>query len=130
MLIIEPVQNKDEQERICEACSVNYKPEFLAYSAKEDDKLLGVLQFRLNGEYGEIYDLANAVGVDDRDALVIMGRAALNFIDLCGVGKAKIFGCGEKLPRLLEFALNKNNEFELDLEGYFTAPCQREKNMI
>lgn len=129
MLIIKPIQNKCEQEEICKACGVDYKPEFLAYSAKEDELLLGVVQFRLNGECGEIYDLKNADGVDDVEALIIMGRAALNFIDLCGIKKAKMFGGEKKLPYLLEFELNKNNEFELDLEGYFISPCQREKKI-
>lgn len=129
MLIIKPIQNKDEQEAICKACEVAYKPEFLAYSAKEDDTLLGVAQFKLNGEYGEIYDLKNAKGVDDVEALIIMGRAALNFIDLCGVKKAKMFTGEKKLPYLLEFELNKNEEFELDLTGYFISPCQREKKI-
>lgn len=129
MLIIKPIQNKDEQEEICISCGVDYKPELLAYSAKEDEQLLGIAQFRLNGEYGEIYDLKNAEGVDDVEALIIMGRATLNFIDLCGIKKAKMFTVDKKLPYLLEFEPNKNNEFELDLTGYFISPCQREKKI-
>lgn len=129
MLIIKPIQNKNEQEEICKVCGVDYKPELLAYSAKEDETLLGIAQFRLNGEDGEIYDLKNADGVDDVEALIIMGRAALSFIDLCGIKRAKMFTGDKKLPYLLEFELNKDDEFELDLEGYFVSPCEREKKI-
>jgi hypothetical protein len=86
MLIIKPIQTKEEQEEICRSCGIGFDPDCLAYSARENGgKLLGVSQFRILGEYAVIYDLANAAGVDDFEALVIMGKAALEFIRRCGI---------------------------------------------
>ena len=91
MLEIKPVQTKEEQNKICGACGIAFDPDCFAYSAVEDgEKLLGVAQFRIFGGCGIIYDLANADGIDDLEALILTGKTALNFIDSCGIKKAVI----------------------------------------
>ena len=110
MLEIKPIQTKEEQRDICQLCGVGFDPDCLAYGAKENGKLLGVAQFRILGEYAVVYDLANAVGVYDTEALVITEKATLNFIDLCGIK---------------EVILKNGNR--INLEGYFESPCQKNK---
>ena len=132
MLEVKPIQTKEEQKEICGLCGVEFDPDYLAYGAKENQKLLGVSQFRILGNHAVIYDLSNAIGIDDIESLIIMGKAALNVIDLCGV-KDVVMTCRNEeyqsleiydnnLPTLLGFK-RTDGEYKLNLEGYFTSPC-------
>ena len=123
MLEIKSIQTKEEQEKICGLCGVDFDVNCLAYAAHEDNILLGVSQFRILGEYAVIYDLANACGVDDLTALIIMGKAALNFIDLCDVKQAIIKTENKNLPELLGFRQDNHGVWRVNLDGYFDAPC-------
>jgi len=126
MLEIKPIETKEKQAEICRACGVNFNKDALAYSACEGDAVLGVCQFFMDGEYGYIYDLKNAVGVDDFEALFLMGRAALNFIDLCGVHKAIYCGEESAASKAVGFK-KKDGRLFMDFEGFFTNPCGHKK---
>ena len=125
MLKILPIQSKLTQEEICVKCGVTYNPDLLAYSAQVDDRLAGVCQFKLTDKGGIIYDLAPTTDFYDRDALFVMGRGALNFIDLCGVHSATYRGKVTDESLLTQIGFKKNDEgvFEIDLLGFFTDHC-------
>ncbi len=125
MLKILPIQSKLTQEEICLKCAVTYKPDLLAYSAQVDERLAGVCQFKLTDKGGLIYDLAPTTDFYNRDALFVMGRGALNFIDLCGVHYASYRGevTDEKLLTDIGFKKNDDGSFDIDLEGFFTDHC-------
>ena len=124
MFEIKPIQNKEEQKGICESCGVEYDADCLAYSAKENGaKLLGVAQFRVFDGYGVICDLANAIGVEDLEVLIIMGKAALNFMDSCGAAKAVMQTNNLNLPEILGFKEEAGGIYKINLEGYFNSPC-------
>ncbi len=89
MFIIKPIQNKTEQENLCNRCLVTYDPDCMAYAAYIDDVFSGICQFRIRESYGYIRDLVPLPGVHDFEVMFIMGRAAMNFIDLCGVHVCK-----------------------------------------
>ena len=131
MLKILSIQTKEEQEKICEKCGVEFKTELLAYSATLDDKLAGVCQFTMNSEGGSIVDLSLAKGCDDQDALFVLGRATLNFIDLTGVHKAffdgKVTEENEKLIRRIGFCKCEDGRYFVDLTNFFISPCQHHK---
>ena len=129
MLKVLPIQTKAEQELACSRVGILYTKELLAYAATVDEELVGVCQFRLGDDGGEIYDLAQLPGVDDFEAMFIMGRATLNFIDLCGVHRAFYRGDlhDESLIRAIGFKKNDDGLYEIDLEGFFTEPCKRHK---
>ena len=130
MLEIKPIQTKEEQKEICELCGVEFDSDCLAYGAKEiehGEKLLGVSQFRIFGDCGVIYDLANAAGVDDLEALIITGKATLNFIDLCGVKDVIMKTENTNLPEILGFEKDADRVYKINLEGYFDSPCQKNK---
>jgi len=131
MLKVSPIQTKEEQKKICGLCQVEYNPDCLAYSVKDDSNLLGISQFRLFGETAVIYDLTNAVGINDLDALIITGKATLNFIDSCGI-KDVIMDCRDELcssainlSKTLGFKRDDNGIWRVNLEGYFESPCQK-----
>jgi hypothetical protein len=60
----------------------------MAYSAKLDGEFIGMAQFTIEAKRGRIRNIVTVEGVDDFEALFLMGRAALNFIDLCGIHTA------------------------------------------
>jgi len=128
MLEIKPIQTKEEQKEICELCGIEFDVDCLAYSAKENGKLLGVSQFRIFGKYAVIYDLNNTLDIDDLEALIIMGKGTLHFIDFCGVEEVIIKTNNRNLPEILGFKKNVDGIYKVNLERYFESPCQKEKN--
>ena len=129
MLKVLPIQTKEEQKKICELCTVEYNADLLAYAAYDDDELLGVCQFRLTQNGGEIYDLANVKGTQRPEAMFMMGRGTLNFIDLCGVHYARFCGktVNEPLLSAIGFKKQENGTFDINLEGFFTDHCGNHK---
>lgn len=126
MLEIKPIEIKSNQEKLCALCGVAYNKNALAYSAYEGETPLGICQFYLDDEYGYIYDLENVKGVDDFEALFIMGRAVLNFIDLCGTHKALFCGEESRLTKAVGFS-QKDGKLFIDLEGFFENHCSHDK---
>ena len=125
MLKVLPVQSKAQQEEICGLCGVEYNADLLAYAAYVDDRLCGVCQFKLTDKGGLIYDLAPTTDFCSRDALFVMGRGTLNFIDLSGVHFATYLGKtdDEELIRLIGFKKADDGTYSINLEGFFTDHC-------
>ena len=132
MLKVLPIQSKAEQEAICKKCNVEFNPDLLAYSATVDDELRGVSQFKLTAEGGLVYDIAPAIDTYDFEALFVLGRGTLNFIDLCGVHYAIYKGSVEseeklRLLKAIGFKETDKGSLELDLTGFFTDHCHDKK---
>ena len=88
MLEVLPIQDKAEQEALCLRCNVPFRVELLAYKALVDGELRGICQFTMNQEGGKIVDFAHVPNLYEFEPMFVMGRAALNFIDLCGIHRA------------------------------------------
>lgn len=128
MLKVLPIQTKAEQEAVCSACGVKFNPDLLAYSATVNDVLAGVCQFKLTDKGGMLYDLAPAAGSFDFEALFVLGRGTLNFIDLCGVHNACFLGNipdeqTERLIKAVGFKKTEDGSYTVDLKGFFTDHC-------
>lgn len=126
MLEVLPIQDKAQQEVYCLRCNIKYDPDLMAYAAYEDGELVGVCQFTIKPDGGQIIDLACVTGKDVPHTLFVMGRATLNFIDLCGVHKARFVSdrVDEALIRSIGFKKNDNGIYEIDLTHFFEHPCQ------
>ena len=137
MLRIHAIQTKDMQKQVCELCSVEFIPDALAYAAYDtpeipDDPttsdeapgtLLGVAQFSFKKDGAYIYDLRSPEGIDDFEAMFIMGRSLLNFVDLCGTHDAYLAFPERIEPRLVTaigFKKLENGKYYMDLRGFFT----------
>ena len=132
MLKVLPIQSKSEQEEICKLCDVKFNPDLLAYSATVDDELRGVSQFKLTAEGGLVFDIAPAVDTYDFEALFVLGRGTLNFIDLCGVHYAIYKGSveneqKERILKAIGFKRTDSGSLEIDLNGFFTDHCHDKK---
>ena len=134
MLKVLPVQSKQEQEALCKKCNITYRPELLMYAASYEGELVGVCQFITSDKGGLIYDIAKVADrvredgshtATDFEALFVMGRGALNFIDLCGVHFASYVGSHKDDPllRAIGFKKNDEGEYTVDLNGFFTDHC-------
>ena len=132
MLEVYPIQEKKEQEILCMRCGIKYDINALAYAGYVKGELVGVLQFGIHGDCGYIYDIENVKGIDNTDALFVMGRAALNFIDLCNVHKAYFNAYTEgreALVKLIGFKLQDDDKWFIDLTGFFEGgSCQCKEN--
>ena len=122
MLKVLPIQSKALQEEICLQCKVVYNADLLAYAAYDDERLLGVCQFRMAAEGGIIHDLSPAEGTDSFEGMFIMGRGTLNFMDLCGARAAYYRGAtdNERLLLAIGFQKDEKGEYSVNLEGFFT----------
>ena len=132
MLEILPIQTKPEQEALCARAGIPYRVDAMAYRASVDGEITAVCQFSMNAEGGHIHDLAMVADREfsDRDrieSLFVMGRAAMNFIDLCGVHKAyfedEAFE-GEGMIKSIGFEKQEDGRWFVDLTDFFVEPCQ------
>ena len=126
MLEVLSIQDKKEQERLCGICRVPYRPETMAYHATRDGEFKGICQFTMNAAGGRIVDFAWIPEKYEFEAFFILGRAVLNFIDLCGVHRAFFDAeCeNETLVKAIGFSRNSDGRWEMDLTGFFYDPCK------
>ncbi len=93
----------------------------------DEDGFAGMGLYLQNGETAEIIEVITTNEADWELAFFI-GKAILNKVDLQG---AKQVVCkNESLSELLnklEFLQKEPGVWYLNLEGYFTSPCQRKK---
>ena len=130
MLEVLPIQDKQEQEALCVRCGIEFRGELLAYKAMIDGELRGVCQFTLGADGGKIVDFAPVPEGYEFEPMFVMGRAALNFIDLCGVHRA-FFDAeydNETLIKAIGFSKNSDGRYEIDLTDFFKEPCKHSKN--
>ena len=132
MLEVLPIQTKIEQEAAAARCSVPYEADCMAYHALVDGELMGICQFCMDGAGGHIRTLAAVADaeISDRDrleSLFVLGRATLNFIDLCGVHFALFEDesfSDEGLVKSIGFTRDEQGRLTMDLTGFFTEPCK------
>ena len=129
MLKVLPIQSKADQELDCARCGIPFRADALAYRATVNDVFVGMCQFKLTDHGGEIYDIAQLPDQNDFEAMFVMGRAALNFIDLCGVHYARYISDppDESLARAIGFTKNADGIFDVDLTDFFVHPCRHHK---
>lgn len=126
MLEINPIEDKREQKEILEKCGLEFIPELFAYKAYDNGVLLAGAHFDILGTEAVIYGMDQVLGTEyDYEAMFILGRAVLNFLDLCGVEKAVYDVKNEtdlKYARLVGFK-EVSGRWEITLTGLFTTPC-------
>ena len=130
MLEVLPIQSKQEQEALCARCGIPFQTELLAYQALVDGELRGMCQFTMDANGGRILHFASLPDKYEFEPMFVMGRAALNFIDLCGVHRAFFDApCdNETLIRAIGFSKNMEGRYEVDLTDFFTTPCKHCKS--
>ncbi|MBR2926455.1 MAG: hypothetical protein IKC31_02630 [Clostridia bacterium] len=130
MLEVLPIQTKKEQELLCARCGIPFDADLMAYQALVDGELRGICQFTMDTTGGRILHFAHIPNGYEFEPMFVMGRATLNFIDLCGVHRAYFDAKydNETLIRAIGFSSNADGRFEMDLTNFFNEPCQHSKN--
>ena len=126
MLTASPIQSKEEQKQICELCSIPFRQDSFAYSQKDNGEVIAASQFDIGTDGGIILDLQMKSGLDDDiEALFILGRAVLNFLDLSGI-KSCVFASkndhDDKMAKMLGFK-KTDDAWTISLEGLFDGKC-------
>lgn len=127
MFKISPINDKTQQCEFAKACGAEFKSEQFAYSMidNESGELMGFSQFEIDKDGGYIYDLVPRIGYVDFEAMFILGRATMNFIDLCGVHicRADETGSDPKLLHAIGFRRNDQGILFCDMTGMFDGNC-------
>lgn len=122
MFKISAIQDLDGQAKIAALCGTQARDGFFAYVMRDCDsgEVMGFSQFEISGE-GYISDLRSAVGASDFEAMFILGRATMNFIDGCGAHICRAptdASDDESLLRAIGFR-KENGEYIADMNGMF-----------
>ena len=127
MFKISPIQDKELQKKYAEECGAQFCPELFAYSMinQESGELMGMSQFDVSGDSGYIKTLKPKIGYSDFEAMFILGRATMNFIDLCGnhTCRAARDAADERLLRCIGFKLTEDGEYFADMSHMFDGSC-------
>lgn len=127
MFKITPIQDKATQEKICALCQTQYREGSFGYVMMDNDTgdIMGMSQFEIFGENATIYDLRPAPGYDDFEAMFILGRQTMNFIELCGGASCTVdrMAGDEKLIRAIGFKPNTDGIPHATLTGMFDGNC-------
>ena len=123
MFKISPIQNTEEQIKCAEACNSQYKEGSFAYTMNDSDtgELMGFSQFEITADGGYLLDLRPARDYDDYEAMFILGRATMNFIDLCGAHTltASPDAGDTTLLRAIGLRPTENGSYFCDMTGFF-----------
>ncbi len=127
MFKISPIQDKDLQKEYAAACGAPFYPDSLAYAMinQDDGSLMGMSQFDILGESGYIKTLREREGYTDFEAMFILARATMNFIDLCGshTAIADESTANERLLLAAGFKKTLDGKYLADMTNMFTGHC-------
>ena len=127
MFKIAAIQEKKLQRKYAEECGTEFCPDLFAYSMinEENGELMGMAQFDISGESGYIRSLKTKIGYSDFEAMFILGRATMNFIDLCGNHSCYAASdAGEdRLLRAIGFKPLESGDYFADMTHMFDGHC-------
>ena len=123
MFKITPIQDKETQKKYASECAIPCREDFFGYAMLDVDtlELMGMSQFEIRADGGYIADLVPKTGYDDFEAMFILGRQTMNFIDLCGAHTAKASDeyTDALLLRAIGFKKSENGEYFCNMDGMF-----------
>ena len=135
MLTAKKVLDRDSAQKLCALCKTEYDADLLYYAIYENDgsvlppekeipTVLGVCGFCFEKDTAVLAEIMPREGTYDLEAMYILGKAVLNFVDLAGFKKARFDAKDISLAKHLEF----DGDGKLSLVDYFTEPCKRKKS--
>ena len=126
MFKIQAVQEINKQQEYARLCGTEAKDGYFAYSMTdvETGDLMGFSQFEIGDGYAFISDIKPVIGLDDFEAMFILGRQTMNFIDLCGVHilKASSETADESFLKAIGFKPD-GEIFSVNTTGMFDGNC-------
>ena len=130
MFKISPIQDENTKQKHALLCNTNAKEGYFAYQMIDTDtlSLMGFSQFDINGDTAYIKDLKEPSHLSDFEAMFILSRQTMNFIDMCGCHKciAAPDAGNERLLLAIGFKKQENGEYFVDMTDMFTGHCSGE----
>ena len=129
MLKIQPITDETERTSVLKRCRIEPKPLFFAYQALDEGVLLGAAQFDITGKTAVLDAIRQADGTKpDWEGMFILGRAVLNFLDLCHVERVICSPAEEEthLIKTLGFR-EEDGAYSILLAGLFDGSCHAKK---
>ncbi len=118
MLSIRPVHTSYEREEYTKPFGITPEDSHFVIAATDDGKFLGTAYGKIEGTDAEIKLMSLLPGVDDHVARFLLGKAALNYIDLHGGVNVIYTGKDELIGKMMGFSA-KTDVPTLCLTGYF-----------
>ena len=122
MFKIFPVADTESAKKYTLACGAPFTEGAFTYAMTDHDTeaLMGISQFEIGAGYGYIYALREPAGADDFEAMFILGRQTMSFIDTCGVHicRAPLDAAPATLMKAIGFK-EQNGEYYCDMQGFF-----------
>ena len=126
MFKITPVQDVHTAKNYLEACSAELLDGAFIYAMTdcESGEIMGISQFEILDDCGYIYNLKEANGLNDFEAMFILGRQTMNFINACGMEICKISknAGDEALIKAIGFN-DHGSYYECNTTGMFDGSC-------
>ena len=127
MFRISPINDINLQSEYASQCETVAKGGYFAYAMVdvETNELMGFSQFEIDGGCGYITDIRPKVGLSDFEAMFILARATMNFIDMCGAHECRAKKCAadERLLKSVGFKITENGDWYADMTGMFDGHC-------
>lgn len=127
MFKIEPIQDKSKQKELCELLGTDYCADYFGYYMYDLDsgKPMGFSQFEISDGHGYIKDLLSPKEEFDREAMFILGRQTMNFIDMCGAHLcfAADSAADPSLLSSIGFKRDGSGKLFCDMTGMFEGGC-------
>lgn len=129
MLTVLPIQTKEEQKELCLKCGVEFIENAFAYRA-DDGNFIGICQFTFENNIGYIKNLVYASNIEDNEAMIIMLRATMSFMNRCGIEDSYLEkdATTETLIRLSGYRLDEKGNYYLNLDKFYNTPCHSRGN--
>lgn len=136
MFAVKPLIDKAVQQELCALVGTKFIPDSLAYFAAdlEDDGtaikgMIGILQFKMTEETGEILTLVPFPKKEDDEAMIIMERACMSFMWRSGMKKMVMKETAGPDSVLSRSGLpKKDGVYFVDLDLFFDSPCKFNKD--
>lgn len=133
MFVVRPIEEREEQKKICSALSIPYIAGALSYYAanlapdrETVTEIIGICQFTV-GDVGEILTLSCSPAFIEDEAMIVLCRAVMYFMHRVGIKDAVMLpdaGPTEILSKT-GFVL-QDHIYHMDLEAFYQAPCRYE----
>ena len=118
MIAIRPVYTSYEREEYMKPFGIVPEDGFQVIAAHNDGRFVGAAYVSFEGTEGTIHLMSLVDGYDDYIDRFLIGKAALNFLDLSGAKNVVYTGNDDKLAKALGFKIDGDIK-TLNLIGYF-----------
>ena len=126
MFKISPVQDESFAIEVTAQCGVKRISGTFVYQMRniETNALMAISQFEILGSEALIYDIRAVKDLDDDEAMFILARQTMNFIDMCGahICKAISSTANEAFLKRVGFKAS-DNCYVCNMTGMFDGNC-------